>query len=85
VFDGATMLGFSAVHYKPMAEVVHRVHAARGVAQALVSHTLRAAQDQGYGRASLRVDADRSRGGFGLAERAGFVTQDTQVHYRIEL
>lgn len=31
VFDGATMLGFSAVHYKPVAEVVHRVHAAGAV------------------------------------------------------
>ena len=31
----------------------------RGVAEALISHTLREAQDQGYGRASLRVDADR--------------------------
>lgn len=57
----------------------------RGVAHALISHTLRAAQDQGYGRASLRVAADSSSGGFGFAERAGFVTQDTQVHYCIEL
>ena len=31
VFDGATMLGFSAVHYKPAAEIVHRVHAAGAV------------------------------------------------------
>lgn len=56
----------------------------RGVAHALISHTLRAAQDQGYGRASLRVDADSSSGAFGFAQRAGFVTQDTQVHYCIE-
>jgi mycothiol synthase len=57
----------------------------RGVAQALVAHMLRAAQDQGYGRASLRVAGDSSSGGLGLAERAGFVTQDTQVHYCIDL
>ncbi|WP_426594940.1 hypothetical protein ACPPVS_05055 [Cellulomonas sp. McL0617] len=57
----------------------------RGVAEALISHTLRAAQDQGYGRASLRVDADSSSKEFGSYESAGFVTQDTQVHYCIEL
>ncbi len=55
-----------------------------GVAEALVSHTLRAAQDQGYGRASVRVDADGSNGDLGVYERAGFVTQDTQVHYCVE-
>ncbi|MGY4644967.1 GNAT family N-acetyltransferase [Cellulomonas sp. URHB0016] len=57
----------------------------RGVAEALISHTLRAAQDQGYGRASLRVDADSSSKELGAYESAGFVTQDTQVHYRLEL
>jgi mycothiol synthase len=57
----------------------------RGVAEALISHTLRAAQEQGYGRASLRVDADSSRKELGMYERAGFVTQDTQVHYCIEV
>ena len=31
VFDGETMLGFSAVHYKPTAEIVHRVQAAGAV------------------------------------------------------
>lgn len=57
----------------------------RGVAEALISHTLRDAQDQGYGRASLRVDADSSGEEFRVYESAGFVTQDTQVHYCIEL
>jgi mycothiol synthase len=57
----------------------------RGVAEALVSHTLRAARDQGYGRASLRVDADGASKEFGVYDSAGFVTQDTQVHYCIEL
>ncbi|WP_371484104.1 GNAT family N-acetyltransferase [Kitasatospora sp. NBC_00315] len=57
----------------------------RGVAEALISHTLRAAQDQGYGRASIRVDADGSSTESGIYESAGFVTQDTQVHYCIEL
>ncbi|OJX75711.1 GNAT family N-acetyltransferase [Leifsonia sp. 71-9] len=31
VFDGTTMVGFSAVHYKPAAEIVHRVQAAGAV------------------------------------------------------
>lgn len=57
----------------------------RGVAEALISHTLRAAQDQGYGRASVRVDADSSSKEFVVYESAGFVAQDTQVHYCIEL
>ena len=57
----------------------------RGVAEALISHTLRNAQDHGYGRASLRVGADGSSKEFGVCERAGFATQDTQVHYCIEL
>ncbi|WRZ87941.1 GNAT family N-acetyltransferase [Streptomyces sp. NBC_01007] len=57
----------------------------RGMAEALISHTLRAAQDQGYGRASLRGDADSSSKEFGVYESAGFVTQDTQVHYSIAL
>lgn len=57
----------------------------RGVAEALIARALRDAQDQGYGRASLRVDADGSSKEFGVYESAGFVTQDTQVHYCIEL
>lgn len=57
----------------------------RGVAEALISHTLRVAQEQGYGRASLRVDADGSSKELGVYESAGFVTQDTQVHYSIAL
>jgi len=31
VFDGATLLGFSAVHYKPTVKTVHRPHAAGAV------------------------------------------------------
>jgi len=55
-----------------------------GVAEALISHTHRGAHDQGYGRASVRVDADESNRNLGVYESAGFVTQDTQVHYCIE-
>ena len=62
-----------------------RAYEERGVAEALIAHTLRAAQDQGYGRASLRVDADRSSKELGVYARAGFVTLDTQVHYCLEL
>jgi mycothiol synthase len=55
------------------------------VPEALISHTLRDAQHPGYGRASIRVDADSSSKDFEAYEGAGFVTQDTQVHYCIEL
>lgn len=55
-----------------------------GVAEALISHTLRVAQDQGYGRASVRVDAEKSNKDLGVYESAGFVTHDTQVRYCIE-
>jgi mycothiol synthase len=53
VFDGARMLGFSAVHYTPEAEVVHRVHAAgavrpdhrrRGLGTKLMQHGLATAE-----------------------------------------
>ncbi|MFJ3391281.1 GNAT family N-acetyltransferase [Leifsonia aquatica] len=57
----------------------------RGVAEALISHALRDVQAQGYGRASLRADADPSSAELRLYESAGFVTHDTQVHYSIEL
>ncbi|MGO4299733.1 GNAT family N-acetyltransferase [Leifsonia sp. RAF41] len=57
----------------------------RGVAEALISHTLREAQNRRYGRASVRVDADPSSPELGIYERAGFVTHDSQVHYSIEL
>ncbi|MET3806076.1 ribosomal protein S18 acetylase RimI-like enzyme [Nakamurella sp. UYEF19] len=57
----------------------------RGAAEVLISHTLTEAQDQGYGRASLRVDADSSSKELRVYENAGFVTQDTQVHYCLEL
>jgi mycothiol synthase len=57
----------------------------RGVAEALISHALRMAQEQGYGRASLRADADGSSKEFGVYDSAGFVTHDIQVHYSIEL
>jgi mycothiol synthase len=57
----------------------------RGVAEVLISHTLRAAQDDGYGRASVRIDADPSGSDLGIYERAGFVVHDTQVHYGIDL
>jgi len=57
----------------------------RGVGEALISHALRDVQAQGYGRASLRADADPSSAELRLYESAGFVTHDTQAHYSIEL
>jgi mycothiol synthase len=57
----------------------------RGVAEALISHALRGAQDDGYGRASVRVDASHSNHEVDVYEKAGFVIEDTQVRYCIEL
>lgn len=45
----------------------------RGVASALIAHTLRTVAEQGYGRASLGVDSANPTGAFGVYERAGFV------------
>jgi mycothiol synthase len=55
------------------------------VAEALVSRALRDARDLGFGRSSVRVVADGSSDEFAMFESAGFVTNDTQVHYSIEL
>ncbi|MFD0633575.1 GNAT family N-acetyltransferase [Catenulispora yoronensis] len=50
-----------------------REHRRRGVAGALLSQALRAAQENGFERASLVVDAENPTGAFGLYENAGFV------------
>lgn len=49
-------------------------HRGRGLASALMSHTLRAARDQGVARTSLEVDAHNPTGALGFYERAGFRT-----------
>lgn len=75
--------GIRDAHFRVIA--TRSAYEERGVAESLISHTLQAAQEQGYGRASLRVDADGSRKEFEAYESAGFVTQNAQVHYCIEL
>jgi mycothiol synthase len=55
----------------------------RGVASALISHALRSAQDDGFDRASLEVDADSLTGANGLYERAGFTVARTEVSYTL--
>ncbi|MFF6806779.1 GNAT family N-acetyltransferase [Streptomyces sp. NPDC012616] len=57
----------------------------RGVAGALISHALRSAQDDGYDRASLDVDADGLTGANGLYERAGFTVARTEVSYTLKV
>ncbi len=51
----------------------------RGIATALLSHTLRAARADGLVSATLDVDADSPTGAVGLYQRAGFVLQDTWI------
>jgi mycothiol synthase len=49
-----------------------RSYRKRGVASALIGHALRAAAEQGYGRASLGVDSENPTGAVGVYEKAGF-------------
>ncbi|WP_426246270.1 GNAT family N-acetyltransferase [Nocardioides sp. LHG3406-4] len=49
-------------------------HRGRGLASALMSHTLQASRDQGVARVSLEVDAHNPDGALGFYERAGFRT-----------
>ncbi len=49
-------------------------HRGRGLASALMSHTLSAAREQGVARMSLEVDAHNPTGALGFYERAGFRT-----------
>jgi len=47
-------------------------------------HALRRAQDEGFDRASIEVDADSLTGADGLYERAGFTVARTEVGYTLE-
>jgi mycothiol synthase len=56
----------------------------RGVISALIGHALRAAADQDYGRASLRVDSANPFGAFGVYEKAGFKPKVRYVRWALE-
>ncbi|GAA2057275.1 hypothetical protein GCM10009839_78290 [Catenulispora yoronensis] len=56
----------------------------RGVAGALIGHALRAAADQGYDRAVLRVGSATPTGAFGIYEKAGFVPGLRFVRWGLE-
>ncbi|GAA1978975.1 GNAT family N-acetyltransferase [Catenulispora subtropica] len=56
----------------------------RGVASALIGHALRAAANQGYDRAVLRVDSATPSGAFGIYEKAGFVSKSRFVRWALE-
>ncbi|MGW5126195.1 GNAT family N-acetyltransferase [Streptomyces sp. NPDC004069] len=60
-----------------------RAYRKRGVASALISHALRSAQDDGFDRASIEVDADSPTGANGLYDRAGFTVARTEVRYTL--
>jgi mycothiol synthase len=53
----------------------------RGVASALLGHTLRAFHAAGYRRASLDVDTDNASGALGLYQRHGFAVDTRRVTY----
>ncbi|MEU3552834.1 GNAT family N-acetyltransferase [Streptomyces fragilis] len=59
-------------------------HRGRGVASALLGHALRAAQDAGFDRVSLDVDAEELPRAHGLFERAGFTVARTEVVHTLE-
>ncbi|MEU6344715.1 GNAT family N-acetyltransferase [Streptomyces sp. NPDC046977] len=66
-----------------MTLATRRAYRKRGVAGALVRHALRSAQDEGFDRASIEVDADSPAGGHRLYERAGFTVARTEVRYTL--
>jgi mycothiol synthase len=51
---------------------VRREHRGRGLASALLRHSLRTYRDQGFDESSLDVDTNNPTGAFGLYERAGY-------------
>lgn len=61
-----------------------RAYRRRGVAGALISHALRAAEEHGYDRASLGVDAANPTGAFGVYENAGFVPYQRHVRWALD-
>jgi mycothiol synthase len=56
----------------------------RGVAGALISRALRAAEEHGYHRASLGVDAANPTGAFGVYENAGFVPHKRRTRWALD-
>ncbi|MCR3748406.1 GNAT family N-acetyltransferase [Lentzea californiensis] len=56
-------------------------HRGRGVASALLSHTLAQGRAQGYQRAGLSVDSANSTRALGVYERAGFEVTRTWIDY----
>lgn len=58
-------------------------HRGRGLARALLGHTLRACAAAGYDEASLHVDAENPTGAVGLYRRAGFTPAATWTSYSL--
>ncbi|MEY9930752.1 mycothiol synthase [Catenulispora sp. GP43] len=56
----------------------------RGVASALIGHALRAAADQGYDRAILRVDSATPSEASGIYEKAGFALKLRFVRWALD-
>jgi mycothiol synthase len=58
-----------------------REYRGRGVASALLQHSLKAYQQAGYDEASLDVDSENPTGALGVYERAGFVVESRRTDY----
>jgi len=57
-------------------------HRGRGIAAALLGHSLVAYRDAGYDEASLDVDSENPTGALGIYERAGFEVESRWTNYQ---
>ncbi|ANN19146.1 GNAT family N-acetyltransferase [Amycolatopsis orientalis] len=74
--------GIRDAHFMVIGTV--REYRKRGLAGALMGHALRAAEGQGYDRASLNVDSADPAGAFGVFEKAGFEPKMRYVRWALE-
>jgi ribosomal protein S18 acetylase RimI-like enzyme len=56
-------------------------HRGRGLAGALLGHTLRACAGAGYDEAALDVDSENPTGALGVYRRCGFVVESRRTSY----
>lgn len=62
-----------------------REHRGKGLARAVISRTIAAAEAAGFQRASLGVDAENPTGALGLYERLGFRSTTKTVSHRLPI
>jgi mycothiol synthase len=61
-----------------------REHRGKGLAGALLAHSLWTYQEAGYQEASLDVDSENPTGALGIYERAGFEVETRWINYSLE-